>query len=417
LAVFCWLLLIALARTSTCWRVGAVLLLLCTNSIAIVFADPIYPERNIVFAMALFAIAVQRFDRSPSRLNFFGATFAAHLMLYYKEPMFLLVGAFAVARLFLVWRCMRPTGWGWLRGQPLELGLLGVCIVFAVQLLFILLSATRSTYVDDLTIGAATAFARYVSTDMWLLPLAVGIALRVRRLRTLGDFDPLWDPLALGAIIYLFALIALGLFADRYAPPIDLVAALFLAREMDHWWSTRPSSRWLVAAATATTATALCIFGAFRLIEHKSVVLGSVELAAFLDRFVVEYPGTQRVYFPDSYGWRVMNFAAYLRYRYPAAYERVRLSGPGEFPQNRCVYWKDYRCEHASAARPGDLIAHLPDDVYRPGSEQGRLLFEYEWIAKIMPAPLGKMLYRTAPLYNGQDMPSDWLKASVAIQE
>jgi hypothetical protein len=70
LVVFCWLLLIALARTSLCWRVGAVLLLLCTNSIAIVFADPIYPERNIVFAMALFAIAVQRFDRDPSRLNF-----------------------------------------------------------------------------------------------------------------------------------------------------------------------------------------------------------------------------------------------------------------------------------------------------------------------------------------------------------
>ena len=45
---------------------------------------------------------------------------------------------------------------------------------------------------------------------------------------------------------------------------------------------------------------AVCAFGAFRLLEHKSVVRGTVELAAFLDRFAAEHPGPVRVYFPDT---------------------------------------------------------------------------------------------------------------------
>jgi hypothetical protein len=417
LVLFCGLLLIALADISIRWRVGAVLLLLCSNSIGIVFADPIYPERNIVFAMALFIVAVQRFDRSPSRLNFIAATFAAHLSLYYKEPIFLLVGTFAATRLLLVWWRTRPAGWAWLRGQPFELSLLGVCLVFASQLFLTLLAKGHSQYVADATVGSLTALARYARTDMWLLALIAGLVFRIRRLRALGDVDAIWDPLVHSAVIYFVVLIVLGLFADRYAPPIDLIAALYLAREMAYWWSARPARRWFLAAATAATATAVCVFGAFRLIEHKSVVRGTAELAAFLDRFAAEHPGTVRVHFPDTYGWRLMNFAGYLHYRYPAAYERIHLRGPHAFAENRCAYWRDYRCEHAVAAEPGDLIAHLPDDLKRDGGQQGRLLFEYELIVGGVPYAFGTLLYPGAPLYVGKDMPLGWLKATAALHE
>jgi hypothetical protein len=417
LVLFCGLLLIALADIGMRWRVGAVLLLLCTNSIGLIFADPIYPERNIVFAMALFIVAVQRFDRSPSRLNFLAATFAAHVSLYYKEPMFLLIGTFAAARLLLVWRRSRPAGWAWLRGQPFELSLLGVCLVFAGQLFLTLLAKGHSQYVADATVGSLTAFLRYARTDMWLIPLIAGLVLRIRRLRALGDVDATWDPLALSAVIYLVALVALGLFADRYAPPVDLIAALYLAHEMACWWSAQSARRWFLGVATAVTATAVCVFGAFRLIEHKSVVRGSVELAAFLDRFAAEHPGTVRVYFPDTLGWRLMNFAGYLHYRYPDAYERIHLRGPHAFPENRCAYWRDYRCEHADAGEPTDLIAHLPDDLTRDGGPQGRLLFEYELILGGVPYALGRLLYPAAPLYVGKDMPQGWLKATAALPE
>jgi hypothetical protein len=415
--LFCALLLIALADIGMRWRVGAVLLLLCSNSIGIVFADPIYPERNIIFAMALFIVAVQRFDRSPSRLNFIAATVAAHLSLYFKEPIFLLVGTFAAGRLLLVWRRTRPAGWAWLRGQPFELSLLGVCLVFAIQLFLTLLATRQSTYVVDATVGPLTALARYARTDMWLLALIAGLVFRIRRLRALGEVDAIWDPLVQSAVLYFVVLIVIGLFADRYAPPIDLIAALYLAREMAYWWSARPARRWFLAAVTAATAMAVCVFGAFRLIEHKSVVRGTVELAAFLDRFAAEHPGTVRVYFPDTYGWRLMNFAGYLRYRYPAAYERIHLRGPHAFPENRCAYWRDYRCEHADASEPGDLIAHLPDDLKRDGGQHGRLLFEYELIMSGVPYALGRLLYPTAPLYVGKDMPLGWLKATAALHE
>jgi hypothetical protein len=388
-------------------------LLLCSSSIGIVFADPIYPERNIVFAVSVFVVAVQRFDASPSRLNFIAATVAAHFSLYYKEPMFLLIGAFAAARLLLVWLRNRPSGWAWLRNQPLELSLLGVCAVFVGQLLIVLLATSRSTYVQDATIGAFAALVRYTSTDMWLVPLVAGIALRIRRLRELDDLDPLWDPLVLGAVIYFFALVASGLFADRYVPQVDLIAALFLAREASYWWSTRPGRRWVLAGATAVTTIAAGLFGAFRLIEHKSVVRGTVELAAFVDQFVAKRRGTIRVHFPDTFGWRVMHFAGYLQYRYPATYRRIVLLGPHAFLEDRCAHWRDYRCQHADTPEPGDIVAHLPDDLKRDtGDKPERLLFEYEWITGGVPRSLAKLLYPLAPLYDGSDMPDDWLKAT-----
>src|SRR5262249_15011540 len=157
LTVFCAMLLIALGKLSTRWRASAVILLLCSNSIGIVFADPIYPERNIIFAMALFFVAVQRFDSGPSRLNFIAATAAVHLSLYYKETMFVLFGTFAAARLLLTWHQTRPSGWAWLRRQPFELTLLALCLVFAIQLFATLSGTQHSQYVDEATVGSLTA--------------------------------------------------------------------------------------------------------------------------------------------------------------------------------------------------------------------------------------------------------------------
>ena len=417
LGLFCWLILISLAQIARAWRIIAVVMLLCSNSIGIVFADPIYPERNIVFALAVFVVAAQRVDEKPSRLNFIFGTVAAQLAIYYKEPMFLFFATFAFARLLLDWLRARPAGWSWLRDRPFELSLLGVCLIFGVQLLLVLLRTRHSLYVNDTTIGSLTALSRYARTDIWMLALVVGLAFRLRRIRATGDIDPIWDPLVLSAIVYAIILVALGLFADRYAPPIDFVAALYLAREMAHWWAARPQHRWLLTAATAVTATVVLSFGAFRLIEHKSVVRGTVELATFLDRFAAERPALVNVYFPDAHEWQIMNFAGYLRYRYPAAYDRIRLRGPHTFTENRCVYWREYRCEHAVGPTPGDLIARLPDDLQRKTGPQRRLLFEYEWLSGGIPHAVGKLLYPTAPLYVGDDMPVGWLKAGVELQE
>ena len=62
------------------------------------------------------------------------------------------IGTFAATRLLLVWWRARPVGWAWLRGQPLELSLLGVCLGFAGQLFLTLLAKGHSQYVADSTV-------------------------------------------------------------------------------------------------------------------------------------------------------------------------------------------------------------------------------------------------------------------------
>jgi hypothetical protein len=417
LVVFCVLLERALWDIPTPSRIGAVAVLICSNSMGIVFADLIYPERNIVFSLAVLIVAIQRGDRAPSRLNLVAALLAAQLALYYKEPAFLLIGTVAVTRLVIWWFRTPDSGWGWLRGRQLEIGLLALCAIFLMQFAISLAGYGSIAYADRADIGAWKAAVRYAQTDPLLVGFVAAIALRAASVRRIADLDPVWDPLALGAVVYTTALISMGLSADRYMPPVDMIALLFAVRQAANYGQSRPERRWLVRVATIAIAVATVSFGAFRVLEHKSVVRGTVALAEFVERYSADHQGEVRVYFPNTEGWRMMNFAAYLKYRYPAAFERVRLVGPDQYAEGRCVTFRAYRCEQSPAPRRGDIIAHLPDDPRRSAASNRQPLFRYDLLPGGVPAWVGRIFYREAPLYVGLPMPHDWLAATAALQQ
>jgi hypothetical protein len=400
-------------------------LTLYASGIAILFVEAIYPERNIVFLLAIFIVALRRFDQQPSRLNMAVALLSAHAAMYYKEPVFLFFAAVALTR---VVTAVRRDERDWKAAtwrRPLELGLLAAGIVYAGQLAALLLGSGHSQYVEELTIGPLETATRYLRMEPLLLAFLAAIVVRFFRWRRTQRFEMVWDALGAGAIVYFFALVATGLAAARYMGPVELIGAVFVVREVALLWAARRDARrWLavgagIAAATTVVAAATVSSGAFRVVEHASVVSGTEKLADFVASYASTHDGPVRLYFPAAEEFRIMNFASYLNYQHGRTTKNVEFAGPHAFPDGLCVFWQPYTCQSMPAPQPGDLVVHLPDDSVRTdGQTDGRTtLFEYSWLPTDVPRPIGDLFYVEAPLYTSNaKMPPQWLTASVELE-
>jgi hypothetical protein len=420
LVILCIALNIALAELSVGWRTLACVLALSSSGTVILFVEAIYPERNIVFLLAIFIAAVRRFDVRPSRVNMAVALLAANGAMYFKEPTFLLFAAFALVRLDIARRAGRA-GWRSML-RPFELALLAATAVFGIQLA-ILVAGSDNTYVDNFNIGPLSALGRYLRIDPLLLALLICLVFRAVRWRRDRRIDPLWDPLAVGAVVYFVVLVARGLAVDRYMGPVDLIAALYVTREVAVKVSSRterPTRRALARSAVAAVAilsVGTIGTGAFRAVEHRSVVTGTEELAEFVASYSSTNDGTTRLWFPDTLDYRIMNFAAYLAYSHPDAVGRIELTAPLDFPDGRCVYYREFACSTSTSPQPGDLVVQLPDDTARASDGSSRVrLFEYSWLGRRVPTLFGRLFYHEAPLYSGEQMPDEWLLATVELQ-
>ena len=411
---FCWLVAIAMEDLPIGWRIAVMAVLVLSNSVGIVFADLIYPERHIVFWLTAATIALQRMQRTPSRMNLLVAWLSTHIALYYKEPVFIFVATAATARLTLSYLRDRPTRLTWLKTQRLELGFLALSAIFAVQLVACLSAFGTSAYVERTDIGVLRTTEHYLRTDPLLIALFATVALRASRIRRVEDVDPVWDSLAAAAIVFVISLGAIGLAANRYMPPADLIAALYVVRQAA---AERLLSRRRVARlAWAGIAAATVLFGLFRLVEYKAVVRGTASLERFLDDYASSRPGEIRLHFPGTKGWRIANLATYLRYRNRPLFERVRFSSPESFPTGRCVVYVTYaRCSREVSPPPDSLLIHLPDDTTRGVAREDRVIFRYELVPGGVPGWVGPLLYPSTELYDGHPMPPDWLSATASL--
>jgi hypothetical protein len=424
LVVLCLLLNMVLSELAVGWRVVATVLAIYASGTAILFVEAIYPERNIVFLLAIFVVALRRFDKQPSRLNMAVALLSAHAAMYYKEPVFLFFAAVALIRLATA---VRRDDRGWKAAtwrRPLELGLLAAGIVYAGQLAALLLGSGHSQYVDEATIGPLATATRYIRMEPLLVAFLAAIVVRFFRWRRTHRFEMVWDAVGAGAIVYFLALVAAGLAAARYMGPVELIGALFVAREAALLWAARRDARrWLavgagIAAATTVVAAATVSSGAFRVVEHASVVSGTEKLADFVASYAATQQRPVRLYFPAAEEFRIMNFASYLNYQHGSTTTNVEFAGPHAFPEGLCVGWTRYTCQSMPAPQPGDLVVHLPDDAVRTDQRDGRTrLFEYSWLPTDVPRPIGDLFYVEAPLYTSNaKMPQQWLTASVELE-
>jgi hypothetical protein len=351
-----------------------------TPSFLIPFMGFVYPERNVLFGLAILILCLQRYSRNHSRFYFVGALVATHFILYYKETVVLFVVTFAGTWLSLqLYQSLSAGQCSWrelARGNVLPLGLLGVAGIYAVLFLATMLPQRHFSYVSGLREPLSSVLIAYLQFD-WLPFLLLAVVLfRIGRfLFARLPIDPLWDPLAMGAIVYFLGILALRINSGYYMAPVDFLALFYLAN-LARIWLQKPTQARVFAIATVV----ICIlaqgaaYSSFRVVERKRIIATKSHLADFLNGYLPSVDGDSvELFFPYSSGYHLMDLASYLNYKgfrlegrgvsSSALGPKLVLKGRETFDDNKCVGYRDYSCFHAENASPGALIVILPDDT------------------------------------------------------
>jgi hypothetical protein len=398
------------------------------------FTGFVYPERNVLFWLAVMLLCLQGYANTGRRGYFVGCLVATHFALYYKETAVLLIVGYAVSQIFLKLYNGRGAprhSWQELaRENALSLGILAVSTVYVALFFAAMLPHRKFSYIAEHHVALGSVLFEYLQTDWLPLIMLLFFAVRLGRfLLSRGTLDPLWDPLAVGALAYFFGIISVRLNSAYYMAPAGLIALFYLAH-LSLPWLARPARASIVAVAF------LCIFlhdaaySSFRIIERKSLITTKTELAGFLQGYLTTQKSAKvELFFPYATGYNLMELSAYLKYKgfhldgqsAPGGETGPELviEGRGQFANNHCVAYNDYDCIHAEQPDPGALMVVLPDDdatddeVRSVSKNSTELLDEKPPQIVTKEGSWLRALHVISPEFSTKDLPDHWLELQV----
>ena len=377
-----------LRESRMAWRVLIILAVIVTPTLVISFTGLIYPERNAVFWLTILILCLQRANSKSPPIYFLGCFVATHFLLYYKEPLVVLVVGYAASRMLLdvysTWRGEQGSWQEFLRRNIVPVGLLVVAAIYSVLFLVFMFpfpfrpSSYIRNQLDRQHLDKAAALLTFLRTDWVVALLAVVLLLRVGRFVFAGQqLEPMWDSLAIAALAYFAAIIGVGIYADYYLAPVDLIAGLYLGRLAALWVPQRFSWRMaIVGTAYVCLVVHTAALSTLRILDRKERILRESELASFLKNYKADR-GRERVevFFPKTDGFRMAEISSYLLYKgirlagqrviWAGASTEFVVAGPGNYPSGICHDDKPYRCKHENEPEEGGLIVLLPSDVVR----------------------------------------------------
>jgi hypothetical protein len=384
--LFCWLILLILGDEPISFGARASLLIFVALSPAILisFSVLIFPERNLLLFLACFILSVKRFEWKLATTWAVAAVVCAQIILYLKEPAFVLLFVFAVSRLSLRYGML--AGWRfnqlWVRESRLDLGLICLSVLFLI-LYFGFVGFGRMDYNLKHRVPFVDVLRGYTRWDFgpWLLVAAlVGRIYLILRHRSAPCL--LWDGLAFGAVAYLLTYVYLGMFRDYYLAPVDLITILYIGRiAVLSWSKIGRGSKIAIAALGSIIFFQDALGSTFFLFVRKDMIQAKAEIASAVRvQFEHRIQNDVRLFFPFASGYEIMEFGAYLNYRgvpvdggtddAPPFLDKVRLanstngfSDERTDQDGRCIDYSRIRCELVSGPAPGDLVIVLPTDI------------------------------------------------------
>ena len=433
--LFAWIILLILGEEPISFGARASLLIFVALSPAILisFSGLIFPERNLLLFLACFVVSVKRFEWTLATRWAIAAVVCAQIILYLKEPAFVLLFVFAASRLSL--RCGMVAGWRfdqlWVRESRLDLGLICLSVLFLI-VYFGFVGFGRMDYNLAYRVPFVDVLLGYTRRDFgpWLL-LAALVGRIYLMLRHRSAPCLLWDGLAFGAVAYLLTYVYLGMFSGYYLAPVDLITILYIGRIAVLSWSKIGRGRKIAIVALGSIIFFQDALGStFFVFVRKDIIQAKAEIAsAVRAQFEHRIQNDVRLFFPFAHGYEIMEFGAYLNYRgvpvdgatddAPLFLDKVTLakstngtSDERSDQDGRCIDYCAIRCELVSGPAPSDLVIVLPTDIasrlqvsmYR---EKGKLLL---YSQPLLPIP--NWFHSLFVYINGQ-FPDRWMDASV----
>ena len=374
--IFVVVALIAVLREySLVSRLVIVAAVMVTPSFVISFTGLIYTERNILFWMAVLLVSLYRYSRTRLRVDLVGCLVATQFVLYYKESAVLFIVGYAASRLLWEIYEARRSKLSWqeaIETDILSLGMLGLSAVWGLLFVGAMLPHHRFAYLAAHHVALGSVILAYLRID-WI-PFIMLTILGIRLFqcsRAKAEIDLLWEPLAVGASTYFCVILGLGLVSGYYMAPVDFIGFPYAARAV---LSLFPLKARLNTAVVAVLFACLLVhnigYSAFRVIERKSEIASRTQLAEFVRQYAFSR-GKTELFFPFATPYHLMGISSFLTYNgIPLAGQGERADGSAriliesdkDFPDGRCVDYREYRCAHASAPGKGALIVFLPDD-------------------------------------------------------
>ena len=381
-----------------------VLLVIVTPSFVKTYFNLIYPERNIIFWLAIFVVSIQSWEKSRSCLGFCMTLVAAQFSLYYKEPIFVLISSFSILRLALAYLRTKKEQryihrWNFIREQWLDLSLLTLSLTFLLLYLVFVLPGIETSYNAKRSLDATEfdIFLRYIQVDPLLSVLILFFLLRVIFLALKKRaIDSVWDPLAVGSILYFLAYVRLQLDSWYYMAPVNFIGILYVS-----WIAhriLRPQRNKLVPLIIGVLFCAIFIynldFSSAYILELKKTWDGRNQLATFLRNYEPDKNTESiEVFFPSTRNYQVKEVATFLDYKgvplYPENHHEVSVTKQTNIPLKIITLGggscgRRYRCYEADELRTGNLIVIMPDrgrriiDVLQDYETGFNLLFHYQ---------------------------------------
>ncbi len=388
LVILAGVLLSVLKECRMAWRALIAVAVIVTPTLVISFTGLIYPERNALFWLTILILCLQRANSKITSIYFLACFVATHFLLYYKEPLVVLVIGYAASRMLLaVYSNRRAEQGSWrefLRRNIVTVGLLVVAAIYSILFLVFMFpfpfrpSSYIRNQLDVQHLDKVAALPAFLRTDWVVSLLAVVLLLRVARFVLAGQaLEPMWDSLAIAAMAYFAAILGVGIYADYYLAPVDLIAVLYLGRLAALWVPPRFSWRTaIVGMAYVCLVAHNAASSTLKILERKERILSESELAGFLKNYNAQ-SGRERieVFFPKTNGFRLAEISSYLLYKgirlarregmLDGASPEFVVAGTGNYPSGICHDDKPYLCKHENEPEEGGLIVLLPGDVVR----------------------------------------------------
>ena len=174
------------------------------------------------------------------------------------------------------------------------------------------------SYINGLREPIVSVLLAYLQIDWLPLILLVVLVLRFGLfLFSNGRLDPMWDPLAVGALAYFFGVVSLRINSGYYMAPVDLFALLYLAN-MSLLWLSKASRLRIAVVAIVFSVVLLhdIAYSSFRMVERKGLITTKSQFADFLSSYLSAAKNRNiELFFPYSDGYRLMGLSSYLRYK------------------------------------------------------------------------------------------------------
>jgi hypothetical protein len=418
------------------YRVLILVAAIVAPSFLIPFTGFVYPERNVLFWLAVMLLCLQTYSRTKARIYFVGCLVAVHFALYYKETVVLFVVAYAITQLLVQLSAAHSTGrgfwWEIAKENAVSVGILGVSAIYLVFFLVAMLPHRSFSYIYGIREPLVSVLLAYFQIDWLPFILLVVLALRFGLfLFSQGRLDPIWDPLAMGALAYFFGVVSLRINSGYYMAPVDLFAFLYLANMSLLWLSKASRLRMAVVAVIFLSVLLHDIaYSSFRMVERKGVITTKRQFADFLSEYLSAAKSRNvELFFPYSDGYRLMGLSSYLRYKgFPLQGQHVAgdetaprlvIASRENFDKSHCVNYREYTCIHADSPDPGALIVILPDDdvsisdEQRAAEDSDALFSANGCVACTKPDSWFRSLHAISVEFSVKPLPEHWLRLDV----